>query len=190
LIELRVHAGLCNRMREICSALALAEASGQSLVVYWLKNRYLNCSFSALFEPIEGVRVVDVETGRLRALLRPYSLHYRLRVVRAPIDLFIGNEQVEQYRADGVDVVPLAAAAKHCVVITHHSLFETAPYLKVLRPKKGILALVEKEKSQLDIARCVGVHIRGTDNAEATEGSPLESFLERMRQEVDRDPAV
>jgi hypothetical protein len=181
---------LCNRMREIASSLALAQATGQSLVVYWLKNRYLNCSFEGLFEPIEGVRVVDVETGRARALFSADSLRYRFKVLREPIDLFLGNSQVEQYRAAGVDIVPLVAKAKRCVIITYYSLLETAPYLGAFRPRSDILARVEKTVAQLEVDGRVGVHIRGTDNAEALEGSPLELFLERMRCEVDRDPKV
>jgi hypothetical protein len=177
-------------MREIASALALAEAAGQKLDVYWLKNKYLNCSFDRLFEPIEGVRVVSVETNRWRALLSLRSLNYRLRVVRAPIDLFLGNEQIERYRADSVDMVPLVAEAKHCVIITYYSHFATSAHLELFHPKEEILAEVEAATAGLDVGSFVGVHIRGTDNAEAAERSPLEAFLTRMRQEVEKDPAV
>jgi hypothetical protein len=190
LIELRVHAGLCNRMRETASALALAEAAGQKLDVYWLKNKHLNCSFDRLFEPIKGVRVVSVETNRWRALLSPSSLYYRLKVVRAPNDLFLGNEQILRYRADGVDMVPLVAAAKHCVIITYYSHFATLAHLELFRPKEDILAEAEAAMAGMDARSLVGVHIRGTDNAEAAERSPLEAFLTRMGQEVDRDPEV
>jgi hypothetical protein len=188
LIELREHAGLCNRMREMACAMALATASGQPLVVYWLKNRYLNCSFGRLFEPIEGVRVVDVETDRSRALFDIDSLRYRLETLREPIDLFLGNEQIQAYKADGVDLVPLVAKAKHCVIITYYSFFEAAPLGEHFRPRKDILAEVERTTTGLDPGALVGVHIRGTDNTEAVERSPLESFFKRMQQRVEEHP--
>jgi hypothetical protein len=175
-------------MREMACATALATASGQPLVVYWTKNRYLNCSFGRLFEPIEGVRVIDVETGRLRALFDSDSLRYRLKTLREPIDLFLGNEQIQGYKADGVDLLPLVAEAKHCVIITYYSFFEAAPLGEYFRPRKDILVEVERTTTGLDLGELVGVHIRGTDNTEAVERSPLESFFERMQERLEEHP--
>jgi hypothetical protein len=190
LIELRVHAGLCNRMREMASAIALAKAAGQSLTVYWFRNKHLNCTFRRLFEPVEGVDVVDVYSSRVRGLFSVGSLRYRLRGVRQRVDMALVNETVEEARADGVDLVPLVAKAKRCVVITYYSLFDTRPYLGAFRPRPDILAEVDKAVTEIAPAGLVGVHIRGTDNLESTEHSPVESFLERMQIEVDRDPKV
>jgi hypothetical protein len=175
-------------MREMACAMALATASSQPLVVYWLRNRYLNCSFERLFEPIEGVRVIDVETGRIRALFDIDSLRYRWRTLREPIDLFLGNDQIQAYKADGVDLLSLVAKAKHCVIITYYSFFEAAPLGEHFRPRKDILAEVERTAIGLDPGALVGVHIRGTDNTEAAERSPLESFFERMQERVEEHP--
>ncbi len=190
MIELWVHAGLCNRMREMASALALAKASDQRLTVYWFKNKYLNCAFGKLFEPIEGVEVLDVHASRFRALFSADTLRHRLRTAHGPMDLLLNNEKVEEYWAAGVDLVSLVAKAKRCVIVSYYSLLETKPYLPLFRPRQDILAEVEQTTLELEPGRLVGVHIRGTDNTESAEHSPLESFLARMQSETERDPKV
>jgi hypothetical protein len=188
MIEQRVHAGLCNRMKEMASAIALSRAAGQPLVVYWLKNRYLNCGFGSLFEPIEGVRVVNVETSRLKSLLSLDSLTYRFKTVRESADLFLGNSQIEEYRDAGVDLVPLVAKAEHTVIITYYRFMAGSDTLDDFRPRKDIQREVDTAMAQLGTAGLVGVHIRGTDNAEALEKSPVMAFVDRMRVELQRDP--
>ena len=189
-IEQRVHAGLCNRMKEMASAIALARAAGQPLVVYWLKNRYLNCSFDKLFEPIADVPVVDIETSRFRSLVDWDSLRYRLRTVREPADLFLGNAQIEEYRESGADLVPIVAKAKHTVIITYYRFMAGADSLEDFRPREDILAEADAAVAELGTAGLVGVHIRGTDNTESLEKSPVTAFVERMQEEAARDPGA
>jgi len=174
-------------MKEMASAIALARAAGQPLLVYWLKNRYLNGSFYQLFEPIDDVRVVDIETSWARSLLSPISLRYRLRTVREPIDLFLGNAQIEEYREAGTDLVPLVARAEHTVIITYYRFLAGADTLEDFRPRKDIVAEVDDASARLGTGGLIGVHIRGTDNAEALERSPVAAFMERLQSEVERD---
>jgi predicted component of type VI protein secretion system len=188
LIELWVHAGLCNRMREMASALALARAAGQPLKVYWFRNKYLNCEFGRLFEPIEGVQVLDVHASRLRGVFSADTLRHRFRAVHGRMDLLLSNEKVEEYWAAGVDLVPLVAKAKRCVIVSYYSLQETKPMLGVFRPQADIRAEIEKAVAEFEPHERVGVHIRGTDNAESSEHSPVDAFLERMKREVQEHP--
>lgn len=188
MIEQRVHAGLCNRMKEMASAIALARAAQQPLVVYWLKNRYLNCSFDRLFEPIPDVPVIDVETSPLRSWLSADSLRYRFKTLRETADLFLGNEQIEKYRADGTDLVSLVSQADHTVVITYYRFMKDVDSLADFRPRQDISAEVERAWAGFGAGELTGVHIRGTDNAQALEKSPVDSFIARMEQEVEREP--
>lgn len=174
-------------MKEMASAIALARAVDQPLVVYWLKNRYLNCSFERLFEPIEGVRVIDVETSPLKALVSPDSLSYRFKTLREPIDLFLGNEQIEKYRAEGTDLASMVAGARRTVVITYYRFLEGADSLDDFRPRADIQDEVDRTTAGRKAAESIGVHIRGTDNTEALEKSPVTSFIARMEREVGRD---
>ncbi len=174
----------------MASAIALARAAGQPLVVYWLKNRYLNCSFHRLFEPIADVAVIDVETGPLRSLFGADSLRYRFGTLHEPADLFLGNEQIEKYRADGTDLVSLVSQADHTVVITYYRFMKGRDALSDFRPRQEILAEVERAWTGFGAGDLTGIHIRGTDNAQALEKSPVDSFIMRMEQEVERDPTT
>lgn len=172
----------------MASAIALARAAGQPLVVYWLKNRYLNCSFKRLFEPIEDVPVIDVETSPLRVLFSGASLRYRLKIVHESADLFVGNELVEQCRADDTDLVSLVSEKKRTVVITYYRFMQGVDSLSHFRPREDILDEAERTMARFAADKLIGVHIRGTDNLQALEGSPLASFVVRMEQELARAP--
>jgi hypothetical protein len=174
----------------MASSLALARASGHPLTVYWFKNKYLNCPFGRLFESIEGVEVLDVHASQMRGLLSVDTLRYRLRALNGPMDLLLNNEKVEEYWAAGVDLVPMVAKAKRCIIVSYYSLLETKPYLGVFRPRPDILAEVNRASAELEPGKLVGVHIRGTDNVESVERSPVESFLVRMQKEVEQDPGA
>lgn len=191
MIELTVRAGLGNRMREIDSGLALSRAANKRLKVYWLKNKNLNCPYDRLFEPIAGVRIVDIETSRKRALLSPSSLWYRIRK-RArlrPVDLFLGNEEIRRYRDTGIDLASVVSKAKRCGIETFMRFYESVGYVD-LKPKKEILREVERTMGSLEPGKLIGVHIRRGDNDAAIQVSPVEAFIERMQLEVDQDPEV
>jgi hypothetical protein len=189
LIELTVRAGLCNRMREIDSALALARAANKGLRVYWLKNKNLDCPYGQLFAPIPGVRIIDIETSRKKAFLSPASLWYRVRK-RAhlwPVDLFLGNEEIRRYRDAGIDLASVVSKAKRCGIETFMRFYRSAGYVD-LKPRAEIMREVEKTIGRLDPGGLIGVHIRRGDNAAAIQVSPVEAFRERMQREVDEDP--
>jgi hypothetical protein len=58
----------------------------------------------------------------------------------------------------------------------------------VFRPRAHIRAEVERAVAEIEPGKRVGVHIRGTDNAESSEYSPVCLFLERMQREVEEHP--
>jgi hypothetical protein len=188
MIELTVRAGLCNRMREIDCALALSRATNKRLKVYWLKNKNLNCPYEQLFEPIENVRIVDIEASRKRAFFRPRSIWYRIRK-RArlrPVDLFLGNEEIRRYRDAGIDLASVVSKAKRCGIETFMRFYGSVGY-DGLKPKKDILQEVERTIGSVDPGKLIGVHIRRGDNDAAIQVSPVEAFIERMQWEVEQD---
>lgn len=192
MIELRVSTGLCNRMRAIASALALSRAAKQPLTVYWFDTRALNCPYKRLFEPIDGVEVVGVGTGRLRAPLSPGALRLRSAERRMPYDLFLSGEKIEELRAQGVDLATAVAQAKRCGIETYGRFYGSPPYYEDLKPRQDLLSAAEETVARMaagsGAGRVVGVHIRRGDNGASIQVSPLELFLERMWREVDQDP--
>jgi hypothetical protein len=193
LIELKVNSGLCNRMRAIASALALSRVAGRPLTVYWFNTRALNCPFSRLFEPIPGVKVVAVETGRLRSLLDLGALRLRLAGWREPYDLFLSSDKMDELRAQGIDLAKAAAQAQRCGIETYGRFYGSAPFYDDLKPQRELLEEAEKTFSGImagSHGSVVGVHIRRGDNGASIQVSPLDLFLARMRHEVSEDPEV
>lgn len=62
-IYLKPVGGLANRIRVINSGYAFAQQNKLELVVIWELNNDLNAPYSRLFEPISGIRVVDLKPG-------------------------------------------------------------------------------------------------------------------------------
>lgn len=189
-IELTVRAGLGNRMREIASGLALSKAANKRLKVYWLNNKNLNCPYERLFEPIDGVRIASIETNRRRALLSPRSLLYRVRkkLRLRPFDLFLGNVEIHRYKDEGVDLASVVSGARRCGIETFMRFYGSPPSFDALRPKRDIQEEVESTIGTLDTTKLIGVHIRRGDNEAAVQVSPLEAFIVRMQEEIERDP--
>lgn len=194
MIELRVNSGLCNRMRAMTSALALSRAAQVPLKVYWFNTRALNCPFGKLFEPIAGVEVTDVATGRLRPLVDPGALRLRSAGRKKPYDLFLSGEKIEELAAEGVDLADAVKQVERCGIETYGRFYGTEPRHEDLIPKAALAS--EAAKTWTDVlgdgeaAHTLGVHIRRGDNDASIQVSPLELFIARMEQAVADDPWV
>jgi hypothetical protein len=67
--------GLCNRMRTIDSAITLSTNLKRDLKVIWVRNDLLNSRFNKLFEPIDGIELIETSSqlNYIKALkLNPY----------------------------------------------------------------------------------------------------------------------
>jgi hypothetical protein len=178
-------------MRAIASALALSRAASLPLTVYWLNTRSLNCSYDKLFEPIAGVEVVNVTTGRRRGLFSRGAMRFGA-ARRKPYDLFLNDDEMDKFRDQGIDLALVAAQAKRCAIETYGRFYGSPPYYADFRPKQLLLSEAERTFASMASVggggRIVGVHIRRGDNSASIEVSPLELFLDRMQIELDRDP--
>jgi hypothetical protein len=194
LIELRVNSGLCNRMRAMASALALSRAAKQPLTVYWFNTGALNCPYNRLFEPIDGVEVVSVETKRGRAPFSPGAMRLKMANLRSPYDLFLSGDKINEFRDQGIDLALAVAQAKRCGIETYGRFYGSPPFYDDFRPKRGLVREAEKTLAVIGegggVGRVVGVHIRRGDNDASIQVSPLELFLERMRKEVEQAPGT
>ena len=84
--------GLCNRMRAVDSAMALAVHLNRSLHVVWVMNDKLNCRFDDLFSVPSGIRISHMKSsGRIsRNLLRVRRAYYRFS------GLYINQKSLEE----------------------------------------------------------------------------------------------
>lgn len=193
MIELRVNSGLCNRMRAISSALALSRAAGRQLRIYWFNTRALKCPFAKLFEPIDGVEVVDVATGRLRALWSTGAWRLKVAGRRTPYDLFLSGDKIKELEDKDVDLADVVSQAERCGIETYGRFYGEPPYHGDLVPRRELAAEAEGTFAAATAGgggRTVGVHIRRGDNDASIQISPVDLFVKRMEQEVGRDPEV
>ena len=193
MIELRVNSGLCNRMRAMSSAMALSRVTKRPLRVYWSNTPALNCSFDKLFTPIDGVEIVEVATGRLRAPFSRGARQLRAADRHTPYDLFLCGDKIKELNEKGVDLAQAVAQAERCGIDTYGRFYGEPPYHKDFTPRPELAA--EAEQTCAEVAsgadgRIVGVHIRRGDNDASIQVSPLELFVERMWQEVECDSGV
>ncbi|MCR4691786.1 MAG: hypothetical protein K5739_10610 [Lachnospiraceae bacterium] len=168
--------GLCNRMRAINSALVLAEMRGDHLHVLWNVNHELGCPFEHLFS----------QTNRftLNNIYSKYDLgklYYQLTCRR------IGNEQIRSNR-DSSGLVPefTSTLPRRLYIATEEHFFPSHDYT-AFAANYDIRKKVNDLKAGFG-SRCVGVHIRRTDNKPSIDGSSTDAFVDQIRKELAQDP--
>lgn len=159
-LHLQVCAGFANRIRALVSGICAAESQNLSVVLHWFpKSPECACRFSS---------VVD-----------PESLPKAVKVV--PEELYLPKEVLSR---EDWDRLILGWDGRSDLVIKSYGIFyrndKWETYLRALRPSPSVRELLARRCGSLDWRSVTGVHIRRTDNKKSIEGSPLESFLQRM----------
>lgn len=182
--------GLGNRMKAISAAILLGRACGSELTVKWFQDWGMGCRFSDLFCPIaldhvsvqEGTWLDKLTTDRPRKhnLYIP-ALYECLRYSRRMNELDTAKGVEQQFN--------FATWAKgHDVWLSSYTYFMAkdipADAFDCFRPIKALQERIDRQALRLG-QKCMGVHIRRTDNAKAIADSPTEAFIERMKQESD-----
>ncbi len=181
--------GLCNRMRTIASYHALARETGGGLTVVWLRDAGMNCPCARLFSLPEDIRVVEgpyVSKARMR--LRSIARKLTRRAEGRRFDRTVENWEAKKAltRETVLQMKSSSLYASSCYSLESeyekydYSIFQPAPDIR-----KKADAVTERFP-----ANCVGVHIRRTDNVQSIETSRTQDFIDRMRREVDQDPAA
>ncbi|GHV40031.1 hypothetical protein FACS1894179_05900 [Bacteroidia bacterium] len=189
-IELLPIYGLANRMRTMDSAISLARHFNMKLTVYWEPYIYLYCPYSFLFEPIEGVVIIDMPPGTFGFsnmgtydLCRPDIFQKyndalildasTIAGIKDPIKFF--NEIIPQY--------------KNMIIESYNRFYPSEFIYSWVKPRKNLTDLIEKETASFD-KNTIGVHIRRTDNKKSIDNSPLDSFYAAMDAEIEKNPFV
>lgn len=171
--------GLCNRMRVITGAAELAKALGKELVVIWTQDSTLNARFSDLFMPIP-YRVIEVQLASLPQRILWHTLTKALGY-RVLNDEWIKQNArgfaMEQWIDQIKDYNLLINANLDIILDGDYSIF---------RPSKKILPRL----MNIDRENTIGIHIRRTDNENATRYSPTHLFFERIQQDIVQNPGI
>ena len=164
-LHLQLCAGFANRIRALVSGLCFAEDNNIQLVLHWFPmSPECACRFSS---------VLDAE-----------SLPKTVKVV--PEDLYMAKDVLS--REDCNEQV-MRWDRKTDLIWKSHGIFYSnsnwEKHLRNLRPSPFVKEFLTRRCSTVNWSNAVGVHIRRTDNKKSIEGSPLESFLNKMSELPD-----
>ena len=169
--------GLCNRMRVINSAWELAKRRKEKLIVLWYLCPELNCSFESIFEPVEEIQIINIQS-----LKDPRKLFYQLTAKQR-----FGNEDIVNNKTGGVLHDDFYQTLKDRVYIFTWEHFYPSRDYHFYVPTAALQERIDSFTSRFG-QRCVGVHIRRTDNAVSMGKSTTEQFIALMQKELEAYP--
>ncbi len=171
--------GLCNRIRVINSAWELARRRKDRLVVLWYLCPELNCSFEDLFLPVRepGIKIINI-----RSLRDPRKLFYQLTSSQR-----FGNDDILASKTDGILHDDFYRSLKKRVYIFTWEHFYPSHDYSLYVPVPGLQKRIDAFTGNF-APRCVGVHIRRTDNAVSMGKSTTEQFIAEMKKELTSHP--
>ena len=189
-ITLVPNAGLCNRLNCIASAVTYQRSHPEdTLTVYWHYSRDCHCRFSDLFSPTLGDGSLHIEE------LTPS--HFR-DFPASTFNLFLpsllrkGRYDIQFTDTDFADSFENKTMGSKKVYVCHCNRFwkDPEPYplmSDLFIPTNSINKEIDSICHSFMGRRCIGLHIRRTDNAESIIHSPLERFTQQVRQELGKD---
>lgn len=175
--------GLCNRMRALDSALALAADTGRKLVVVWHLDAGLNCRFEDLFEIPAGIeRIVTTNrSGRIGKLRN--TLARRLNRLRYSQCLY--EPRLFRYIETHGDLATLDRYRSVCIASCSR-FYGSEPFFTDFRPTAQNQARIDAITRHYG-PRMVGIHIRRSDHRHAIANSPTALFIAAMQQAVAQE---
>ena len=171
--------GLCNRIRVINSGRELAKRRKEKLVVLWYLCPELNCTFEDLFLPVTEP---DIQIINIRSLKDPRKLWYQLTSGQR-----FGNEDIISHKTDGVLHEDFYRSLKKQVYIFTWEHFYPSHDYSLYVPAPALQKRIDSFTKEF-APRCVGVHIRRTDNAVSMGKSTTEQFIAEMKKELAEHP--
>ena len=186
--------GLCNRLRTIDAAIALATVNDSYLQVIWQLNADLNCRFEDLFDlPPSIDRIVQFDTSdrlsrfvekiyrtKIGGIIQSLYFKYVLR----SFDLVLTYDRMESYHARdylGCDLPQLTADKRVYIATVHRFYPSKRPFIAFV-PVERLQKIITKIAENFD--NVIGVHIRRTDNRQSLAYSPTTAFIELMQAEI------
>lgn len=168
--------GLCNRMRTLDAAFALAQQLQRELHVAWPLRSNLNCRFDALFELPSAI--THMNQFRDPKWLRSW----RLRRYKKSFERFFDEAEMSELarqRFAFESIATYRSVAIRTFERFHPTRSRFAEFIPIAPIQKQIASCVGSGSEM------VGVHIRRTDNKRSIESSPTAKFIACMRDELN-----
>ncbi|MDC0097506.1 hypothetical protein OAI37_02575 [Flavobacteriaceae bacterium] len=183
-IYLQTRGGLCNRMRAIISALILSKKLSKKLIVIWEVNHEVGAIFNDLFEPLDNVEFLS-KKPKIFLINKSNTLFSKLRKKMFAIAPTIKTENVKSFFNNN-DNIDSLKKYRRILIETEHAFLFSEDY-SCFKPKKEINLLVEDKLKNINNDRLIGIHIRRTDHKQAISKSPLQLFIEAIKDELKID---
>ena len=194
MIYIEPTAGLGNRLRAVLSAYQIAMQYEQELCIVWNEDSALGARFEDLFHNPKGIKVIEVSNRSVK---------------KDPVRRILGDWKKKKLIARCVQIpvyddgcapetyVPMHALLQECVekqkdiYISAWCQFEKLTQIpqkfrEIFVPCAQVEERGRSVFEQID-GHTYGVHIRRTDHADAIAHSPLQAFVERMREVMEQD---
>lgn len=183
--------GLCNRLYSIASAVSyISSHPGDTVKVFWYDSKVCRSRFSDLFLNPVGNSSLMVEELQLSRIKDVPASKYNLF-----IPFFIRQFCYSLQFSDRNEPEAFEEMSKghKRVYVCHCNNFwaETNPVKRMSElfvPTKQIQEEIDSICSVYSKRRCVGLHIRRTDNERSIRQSPLSAFESHIEQELESDP--
>ena len=184
--------GLANRMKAIDAAIQLISGTDLALKIYWFRDKGLNCRFDQLFQPLDLPQVSLIEATSFDSFSYDRPRKRNLYIPRF-FQLFYFDDCV--YEAEATQRMYQHfdfrswAINKRTYLASCVYFFPPAPDARLFQFFHPVPALQQRidEVSRTFGNRCVGVHIRRTDNLSSINESPTKLFIDRMQMMVQSD---
>lgn len=190
-ITLNPLGGMANRMRSIAAGISLAQHYNARLEIIWFKDTGLNCAFGQLFKPITQTNICLKEASTADKWIydRPRlgNLYIPRLFQQALFDgRLLDAQQQKAFSDQNFDFEQWMQTHRHTYIASCYPFYPTNPtlYERLFIPVETIEEQIQTYTAQFS-PHTIGVHIRRTDNVMAIAQSPLELFLQRMKQETD-----
>ena len=186
--------GLCNRLRAIQSAIALANDCNVPLRVVWLRDQGLGARFTDLFQPHAIITdstswlrygVARRRNGYLPALWQ--HAIFDTRINESDLSAILDSDTSEAEKAEAVR----QRIRGNTSIQTGLGFYpcDDRQFTRQFIPSDTVRQLLDQRISLLT-PHTVGIHIRRTDNVMAIHRSPLSAFEQAMQTDLERDPAT
>ena len=191
LIIVNTQAGLSNRLRAIESGLSLAKKLETKCKVIWNIDGSMAAEFSNLFEVPKEFDLISY--SRFKYIRNSSRLFGFKKICSKIINYLCGINYVfdnlfihEKVHIKKIDLVDLCKQ-RNCYFSTCEAFFNFSFNYTWLKPKVEIEEKVIKFVAILNGRKCIGIHIRRTDNEVSIDQSPDQLFEDAINLEIKKN---
>jgi len=181
--------GLANRIRVIASGLWLSNQTTQQLELLWNKNSELNCDFNKLFLPIDNLKISKkkvlyhyVKATNQSSIIKRITA--RLLNKFAGIDYCIKESDFSKFIWNNkLDILKITVKNKNVYFQTCEEFGDNINEFSKFVPTNEIQEIIYKQV-QFFNKNTIGIHIRRSDHETSVINSPIELFVEKIKDEL------